>query len=155
MSQTGNWQLAQVNIGRIRAPITDPLMAEFTAALAEINALAEASPGYVWRLQDASGDATSIQAFPDPLLLVNISVWTDVASLQTYTYRSVHGRFFGRRQEWFEKHAGAHLALWWLPAGHIPTLAEAKERLATLDKQGPSAAAFTFRTAYPAPADCS
>lgn len=145
------WQLAQINIGRARGPMTDPVMAEFTGALAEINALAEASPGFVWRLQDNSGDATSIQAFPDPLILVNMSVWTDVASLQNYAYRTVHGKFFARREEWFEKFPSAHAALWWIPAGHLPTVGEAKERLAKIDRLGPTAEAFTFRQSFPAP----
>lgn len=149
----GPWHLAQINLARMRAPLDDPLMAEFSAALAEVNALAESSPGFVWRLKEASGDATSIQAFADPRILVNMSVWTDVESLQKYAYRSLHGRFFARRQNWFEKPTEAHLALWWIPAGHIPTLAEAKERLLTLGRNGPSVAAFTFREEFPAPAD--
>jgi hypothetical protein len=148
---TTHWHLAQVNIGRIRAPMNDPIMAEFAQALDEINALAEASPGFIWRLKDDSGNATAIVAFPDPRQLVNLSVWSDLASLQAYVYRSVHGRFFARREAWFEKLAGAHLALWWIPAGYIPTVNEAKERLAVLDRLGPTAEAFTFRQAFAAP----
>lgn len=148
----GAWHLAQINIARMRAPLDDPLMAEFSAALAEVNALAEASPGFVWRLKDASGDATSIQAFADPRILVNMSVWTGIETLQNYAYRSLHGRFFARRQNWFEKSTEAHLALWWIPAGQIPTVAQAKERLVTLGQKGPSTEAFTFRETFPAPA---
>jgi hypothetical protein len=147
------WHLAQVNIGRIVAPMDDPRMAEFAAALAEINALAEASPGFVWRLKDASGDATSIQAFDDPRMLVNISVWTGLEALKHYVYRTDHGKYFARRQNWFEKPTGAYLALWWIPAGHIPTTAEAKERLALIDRQGATAQAFLFRTAFPPPGE--
>ncbi len=144
-------QLAQVNIGRIRAPMNDPVMAEFAAALIDVNGLAEQSPGFVWRLKDGSGDATSIQAFPDPLIVVNMSVWQDVLSLQNYVYRTMHGRFFARWQSWFEKYDGAHVALWWIPAGHIPAVAEAKERLAIITARGLSADAFTFREAFPPP----
>lgn len=145
------WQLAQINIGRVRAPMDDPIMAEFKSALAEVNALAEAAPGFVWRLKDESDNATSIKAFPDPRLLVNMSVWTGVAPLQDYVYRSMHGTFFARRQNWFERYDGAHLALWWVPAGAVPTLDEAKERLSLLERSGPTDRAFTFRHVYPAP----
>ncbi|HVU23604.1 MAG TPA: DUF3291 domain-containing protein [Opitutus sp.] len=110
------------------------------------------APGFIWRLKDDSGNATSIAAFPDPLLLVNLSVWTDIASLQDYVYRSVHGKYFARRAAWFEKPERPHLALWWIPAGHIPTVDEAKIRLARLEAAGPSADAFTFRSAFPPPA---
>jgi hypothetical protein len=146
------WHLAQINIGRIRAPMGDPIMADFKSALAEVNALAEAAPGFVWRLKDNSGDATSIKAFPDPMLLVNMSVWTDVLALQNYVYRTLHARFFARRQEWFERYEGAHVALWWIRADVKPTLEEAKERLALIERIGPSKDAFTFRKMFPAPA---
>jgi hypothetical protein len=151
MSTTSGWQLAQVNIGRIRAPMTDPVMAEFAAALEEINALAEATPGFVWRLKDDSGNATSIHVFPDPRLLVNMSVWSDFTVLQGYVYRSAHGKFFARRQAWFETYDGVYLALWWIPAGHLPTVDEAKERLALLGANGPTAQAFTFRMSFSPP----
>src|SRR4051812_47934207 len=106
MNVSPAWQLAQVNIGRIRAPMDDPIMAEFAAALDEINALAEAALGFVWRLKGTNGNATEISAFPDPRVLVNLSVWRDVDALQAYAYRSAHGRFFARRQAWFEKYEG-------------------------------------------------
>ncbi len=148
---TSGWHLAQVNIGRTKASMDDPIMAEFKAALVEINALAEANPGFVWRLKDDSGDATSIHAFPDPLVLVNLSVWTDLAGLQSYVYRSAHGEFFARRQAWFESYDGAYLALWWIPVGHTPTVQEAKTRLALLEAKGPTAEAFTFRKNFSPP----
>jgi len=151
MSATGTYQLAQVNIGRIRAAMDDPIMAEFKAALDEINALAEASPSFVWRLKDDSGNATSIVAFPDPRVLVNMSVWIDLASLHAYVYRSLHGEFFARRQAWFEKFESSYLALWWIPVGHIPTVDEAKARIESLDKNGPTPFAFTFRQSFPPP----
>jgi len=151
MNSSARWHLAQVNIGRIRGPMDSPIMAEFAAALDEINALAESSPGFVWRLKDSSGNATSIQAYTDPRQLVNMSVWTDLAALEKYVYRTAHGRFFARRQSWFEKMDTAHLALWWIPAGHLPTVEEAKERLAKLDALGPTPDAFTFRETFPPP----
>jgi hypothetical protein len=144
-----SFHLAQVNIGRIRAPMEDPIMADFKNALDEINALAEVSAGFVWRFKDDTGNATSVHVFPDPRLLLNMSVWTDVDSLRDYTYRSVHGKFFARRQAWFEKFEFSHLALWWIPAGHIPTPAEAKLRLESLDGQGPTPFAFTFKQTFP------
>ena len=145
------WHLAQINIARARGPMDGPVMAEFVAALDGINVLAEASPGFVWRLKDESGNATALRAFPDPLMLVNMSVWADVASLQLYVYRTMHGRFFARRQEWFEKLEHAYVALWWIPVGHEPTTDEAKQRLDLLERSGPSAAAFTFRQIFPPP----
>jgi hypothetical protein len=151
MTSGARYHLAQVNIGRVRAPLSDPIMAEFAGALNEINALAESSPGFVWRLKDDSGNATSIAAFPDPLIIVNLSVWTDVASLHTYAYRTVHAKFFARRAAWFEKFEPAHLALWWVPVGEMPTVNDAKERLASIDQNGATPFAFTFKQAFPAP----
>jgi hypothetical protein len=146
------WHLAQVNVGRIVAPMDDPRMAEFKAALAVINALAEASQGFVWRLKDDSGaGATSIHEFSDPRILINISVWTGIEALKHYVYRTDHGKYFARRQTWFEKPPGAYLALWWIPAGHVPTATEAKARLALIDQHGPTPEAFLFKTAFPPP----
>ena len=152
MSTAATFQLAQVNIGRIRAPMNDPIMAEFAEALNEINALAESTPGFVWRLKEESGNATGISAYPDPLVLVNMSVWSDLSALHGYVYRSAHGKFFARRQSWFDKYDGAYLALWWIPAGHRPTVAEAQQRLRTIESRGPTPEAFTFRQSFPAPA---
>jgi hypothetical protein len=144
--------LAQVNIGRLKAPIDDPLIADFVNQLDEINALADASPGFVWRLKDDSGNATAIPAFDDPQMIINMSVWESLEALRNYTYRSDHTRVLARRRDWFEKLELPHLALWWIPAGTLPTTAEAKERLALLAARGPTAAAFTFRDRFPAPA---
>lgn len=145
------WHLAQLNIAHARGPMDGPVMAEFAAALDEINALAEASPGFVWRLKDDTGNATAMRPFPDPQMLVNMSVWADLAALQQYVYRSLHGKFFARRQQWFEKLDRPHLVLWWIPAGHHPTVEEAKSRLDRLEAEGPTPAAFTFRQAFPPP----
>lgn len=135
--------LAQVNIATIRAPVGDPVVAEFVDNLDRINALADTAPGFVWRLQTDEGNATSIHAFPDPMLLVNMSVWESVEALQEYVYRSEHRDFVKRRREWFVD-GSTQLALWWVPAGEIPTLDDAKRRLAFLATHGPSPYAFRF-----------
>jgi hypothetical protein len=145
------YYLAQINIAQIRAPLDSEIMHGFTSALEEINALAEASPGFVWRLKTPAGDATSLRVFPDPRVIVNMSVWTDVPALKAYVFRSMHGRFFARRAEWFEKMDTPHLALWWLPEGELPTLDDAKARLASVAARGDTDQAFTFRTAFPPP----
>lgn len=143
--------LAQVNIGLLKAPIDDPLIGDFVAQLDEINALAEASPGYVWRLKDESGNATAIPAFDEPRMIINMSVWDSFESLRDYTYRSNHTRVLTRRREWFEKLDRPHFALWWIVAGSLPTVDEAKRRLALLAEHGPTPDAFTFRNHFPAP----
>jgi hypothetical protein len=144
------YQLAQLNIATMKAPLESPGMVDFVANLQRINALAEAAPGYVWRLQDEAGDATSIRPFGDEVL-VNLSVWADVRSLSDYVYKSAHSEMLKRRQEWFSKGSAAHMVLWWVPAGHRPTLPEAAERLALLREQGASAQAFSFRQAFAPP----
>ncbi|MBC9251285.1 hypothetical protein A9179_13500 [Pseudomonas alcaligenes] len=144
------YQLAQLNIASMKEPLESPGMADFVANLERINALAEASPGYVWRLQDEAGDATAIRPFGAEVL-VNLSLWRDVQALSDYVYKSAHNEMLKRRREWFDKVSEAHMVLWWVPAGHLPTVEEAAERLALLREQGPSARAFTFRQAFPAP----
>lgn len=147
------WHIAQLNVGRAVAPPGSPELADFMAALDRINALAESSPGFVWRLQSSSGNATDILVSEDPRFLVNMSVWSSVESLFGFVYRSGHTEFMKRRREWFEKPTEAHQVLWWVPAGHIPTVAEALERLAQLRREGPTARAFTFSQRHPAPGE--
>ena len=142
------WHLAQLNIGRMVAPIDAPEVAEFVANLEPINALADRSPGFVWRLQTDAGNATSIHAFDDERLLLNMSVWESIETLRAFAYTSAHTGVLRRRAEWFERLAEAHLVLWWVPAGHIPTVEEAVDRLEQLRRDGPSPAAFTFRTPF-------
>jgi Domain of unknown function (DUF3291) len=144
----GAFQLAQVNIGRPRGQMTDPVMAEFVARLPEINALADQSPGFVWRLQTEDGDATAVRPYEDPGILINLSVWNDLPSLRTYVYRSAHAAVMRRRREWFERFERIYAALWWVPAGHHPSVAEAVARLAHLQEHGPTALAFTFGEPY-------
>jgi heme-degrading monooxygenase HmoA len=142
--------LAQVNIARMKAPLDSPTMAGFVARLDEINALADRSPGFVWRLQDDAGNATGIRAYEDESIVFNLSVWESVEALKAYAYHTAHAELLRQRSLWFEKFAGAFLALWWVPAGHRPSVDEAKQRLAHLEAKGPSPFAFTFRELFPA-----
>ena len=142
--------LAQLNIGRIKGAMDSPVMADFAANLDRINALAEASPGFVWRLQTEEGDATALRPFDDERMLVNMSVWRDVAALNRYVYTSAHVELMRRRREWFEPMREAFLVLWWVPEGHQPSVAEAIERLEHLRAHGPTPWAFNFRQAFTA-----
>jgi Domain of unknown function (DUF3291) len=147
------WHLAQLNIAHPLAPLDDTRMAGFVGGLAEINALADAAPGFVWRLRDEDGqDATSLRPY-GPDIMVNYSVWESVEALRDFAYRGPHLESLRRRREWFD-YAGieAHLVLWWVPAGVIPTLDEARDRLDMLTRKGPGPDAFTLRKAYPPPA---
>jgi hypothetical protein len=137
--------LAQLNIGRLRAPMDDPMIDDFRAHLEPVNALAEVSPGYVWRLQDDSGNATSIKPFGDDLEIVNLTVWESIDALADFTYRSAHVEFLRRRREFFEAPTDAILCLWWIPEGTIPTVEDAIARLEHLRVHGPTPRAFTFR----------
>jgi Domain of unknown function (DUF3291) len=142
------WHVAQLNIGRMVAPITAPEVADFVANLEPINALADRSPGFVWRLQTEAGNATSVHAFDDELLLLNMSVWESIEALRAFTYTTAHTAVLRRRAEWFERLAEAHLVLWWVPAGHLPSVDEAIERLERLRRNGPTPEAFTFRAPF-------
>jgi hypothetical protein len=146
--QSGKLQLAQINIGRLRAQTDDPMIAGFMAALDEINALAERSPGFVWRFMTEDGNATAVRPFEDELLLINMSVWESVESLGDYVYRSDHTGYLRRRREWFERIREAIVALWWVPAGHRPSVAEGIERINLLRANGPTSQAFTFRQPF-------
>lgn len=143
--------LAQANIARMRAPIDDPIMEGFRSQLERINAIADDSPGFVWRLQTADGNATAIRAFEDERILFNMSVWDSIEALHGYVYQSGHVGPLRKRREWFESLEGPNLVLWWIPAGHIPTVVEAKEKLQALEERGPTQNAFTFRSFFPAP----
>lgn len=144
--------LAQVNVARLRAPLDAPELADFVAALDPVNALADAAPGFVWRLQTDEGDATSIRAFDDDMIIVNMSVWESLEALRDFVYRSDHRTFLARRRQWFERMDAPMVALWWVPAGHRPTVAEAKQRLDALGRLGATPEAFSFRRSFPAPA---
>jgi hypothetical protein len=144
----GRYHLAQLNIARFRLPLDDPEMAGFVEALDPLNAIADAAPGFVWRLQTEEGNATSIHAFDDDLLLINMSVWESVEALAAYVYGPDHVAVMRRRREWAERMEEAYLVLWWVPAGWIPTIDEAKERLEHLREHGPTAHAFTFKRRF-------
>ena len=138
--------LAQVNVARLLAPVDSPQIADFVAGLDTINALAERSPGFVWRLQDDAGDATSIRVFDDEMIMINLSVWESPDALKGFVYRTDHRDYFMRRSEWFEQLDQPYAALWWVPSGHRPTTTEAVERLERLRSDGPTEHAFTFAT---------
>lgn len=146
-----DWHLAQVNIGRLRAPIDDPLIADFVAALDHVNALADGAPGFVWRLQSDSGNATDIQPTDDELVIINMSVWESIEALADFVYRSGHTAFLRRRREWFERYGRAYVALWWIPAGRLPTIADALDRLARIEAQGTTPEAFNFANRFSQP----
>ena len=144
------YHLAEINLARLRAPLDDPAMADFVAQLEAINAIADQSPGFVWRLKAEDGGASSyIRAFDDDQLLINMSVWESVEALQAYVYRSPHGTVFRDRKRWFEPLNGPAVALWWVPVGHIPTVEEGKERWERLARLGPTPEAFTFKDEFP------
>jgi hypothetical protein len=150
---THRYHLAQINVGRLIAPSDDPQVADFFADLDRINAIADASPGFIWRLQGESGNATDIQTSPDPRFIVNMSVWEDAEALFAFVYRSAHTPVMARRREWFGRFDGAFQALWWIEAGSIPSIDQGLARLWQLDRFGPSPHAFTFKNRYPAPGE--
>jgi hypothetical protein len=145
------WHLAQINIGRLVAPQGDPRVQPFFDALDRINALAEASPGFVWRLKDDGGNATDLAFGPDPLTIPNMSVWTDADALFDFVYRSAHTPVMAKRRDYFERFDGPYQALWWIPAGTIPTVHDGLSRLWLLERFGPCPQAFTFKARFPAP----
>ncbi|MGW4946436.1 DUF3291 domain-containing protein [Actinoplanes sp. NPDC004185] len=149
---TSAFQLAQFNVARLRAPLTDPSNVDFVVGLELINALADSAPGFVWRLAEGpDGDATAVRPL-DPDIIVTLSVWDSIESLRAFSYQSAHLDYLRRRRDWFLPHdRPASLVLWWIPAGHVPTVEEACERL-ELVAAGASPEAFTFRQAFPAPA---
>ena len=143
-----NHELAQLNIARLAAPLESPQLKDFVDNLDRINALAEGSPGFVWRFQDYAGNATSARPFGEEYL-VNLTVWTDIESLHRYVYRSAHAEIMARRKEWFQPMREAWTVLWWVPAGHRPGFTEAYEKLQQLRANGPTADAFTFKQPQP------
>jgi hypothetical protein len=147
--------LAQVNVATLRAPLDGPELAGFVAQLEPLNALADQSPGFVWRLQTEDGDATAIRPFDDDRVMVNLSVWASLEALRTFVYATRHLEVMRHRRVWFHRMPDPYLALWWVPAGTIPTVAEARDRLELLAAKGPTADAFTFRAPFGEPADAT
>lgn len=148
-----SWQLAQLNVALPMEPLDAPALADFVASLAPVNALADRAPGFVWRLQTEEGDATAVRPFGYRRIIVNLSVWESVFALADFVYGGEHLEVMRRRKEWFLPMREAHTVLWWVPAGRVPTVEEAAERLDLLRRRGASPAAFTFRTAFPPPPD--
>jgi hypothetical protein len=154
-----DYVVAQVNIGRLLAPLDSPVIAGFVAALDPVNAVADAAPGFVWRLQTEDGNATALRAFEDDAggaeggILINMSVWESVEALGAYMYGAAHLAVLRRRREWFEHMTDAYTALWWVPRGHIPTITEAEDRVRHLRQHGPTPQAFTLKAHFPPPGD--
>lgn len=142
-----HYHLAQLNLARTRFPLDDPRMAEFMGNLNRINELGKAAPGFVWILETESGNATNIHAFDDPAILINLTVWESVETLRHFAYRTEHVDYVRRRHEWFETLI-PYMVLWWIPAGHIPSIEESKERLSHFETHGPTPFAFTFSRTY-------
>lgn len=145
--------LAQINIGRLVAPIDHPQIADFVRQLDDVNALADASPGFVWRLQSESGNAIDIAYNDDPFVIVNMSVWKSVETLREFVYKSHHIDVLRDRYKWFEKMSKPYYCLWWVPAGHIPSVAEGRERLEHYQENGPTAYSFWFGKEFPQPSE--
>ena len=144
--QPAGTHLAQLNVGRIRYPTDDPRMAEFMGALDSVNALAERSTGFVWRLKDDSNNATSILVTPDPSFLINLSVWETPERLEQFVWNTVHKRFYMKKGNWFAPMQTPHFVMWWIPAGQLPTPQEALARLDHLTRHGPSEHAFAWES---------
>jgi len=142
------FHLAQVNIARMNTPLEDPAMADFVARLDEINALADGADGFVWRFQTDEGNATYLRPYDDGRILFNLSVWESIEALKAYVYRTAHAELLRDRRKWFGQMRESYLALWWVPAGHIPSVEEAKQRLEHIRVHGPSPVAFTFKQAF-------
>ena len=144
------YHIAQLNIGRALAPVDDPLMADFTNNLLRINTLGHNTPGFAWQLLTEDGDSTAFRMFADDdSLLINMTVWESIEALFQFTYHSEHTDFLRRRREWFAPLPDLPvLVLWWVPAGHHPSLEEAKAKLLHLKQHGPTPLAFTFRQRY-------
>ena len=146
------YHLAEINVARMKGVnIDDPIMQEFVDNLGVINELAEASDGFVWRLKDDNDNATSLNPYNDEQVIINVSVWESIETLQQYVFKSFHSEFLKRRKEWFYKYGKVHTAMWWVEAGQVPTLQEAVDKLAYLQEQGASVEAFTFKDRFPCP----
>jgi hypothetical protein len=142
--------LAEINVARLLHPLDDPRIADFVDNLDRINALAERAEGFVWRLKDEAGNATQIRAYEDPKVIVNMSVWRSPEALYDFTYKTMHRRFVQRRKEWFDLFGSAYLALWWVAEDHRPAVGEGQQRLAHLERFGPTAWSFNFRRLFDA-----
>lgn len=146
------YHLAQVNIAKMKADIDDPIMQDFVDNLEGVNSIADDSPGFIWRLETDEGDATSLRVFEDNMLLVNMSVWESIDDLKKFVYETFHVEILKRKKEWFDKFDGVYQVMWWVKAGTIPDVDDARARLAYLQNHGESEHAFNFRRSF-APAE--
>lgn len=154
-ADTSGWHLAQLNVATALFATDDPRMEGFMSRLDGVNALADSQPGFVWRLQSDSGNATDIDAGGGPMYLVNLSVWESFEALSEFVYDTLHRDVMLRRREWFEKPTSAYQVLWWVEAGHIPSVEEGLERLASIQANGPNPEAFSFAKSFPPPSSGS
>lgn len=150
------FELAQVNLGHLVAPLDDPRLADFMAALDPVNAVADKAPGFLWRLQTDEGNATGVEAFgwdagESAGVIVNMSVWTDLESLKAFVASDLHRAVLLRRNNWFQPIREAKVACWWVPAGRRPSTLQAEERVRHLREHGPTPFAFTLRHSFPSP----
>ncbi len=146
------YQIAEINVARMKGvDINDPVMKEFADALDAVNAEAERSDGFVWRLKGDNNNATSLNPYQDEQVIINVSVWESIEALEVFMYKTFHAVFLRRRKEWFQTYGKAHTALWWIPAGQFPAMAEAVDKLDELQRQGPSARVFDLRNKFAAP----
>jgi len=146
------YHIAEINIAKMKGvDINDPIMKEFVDNLDRVNEIAESSDGFVWRLKDESNNATSLNPYDDEQILINVSVWESIERLEHFMYKTFHSDFLKRRKEWFLAYGTAHTAMWWVPVGHLPSLQEAVDKLAYLQKHGASPESFDFRNKFEAP----
>ena len=146
--------IAQYNVARMRAPIDDPVMRGFASRLDELNHLGDRSTGFVWRYHTEDGTSISVRPYPDdPLVVINMTVWESIEALHRFTYRSAHGPMYAARHTWFEPMGGHTLVLWWVPAGHRPSIDEGLSRLWMLDRYGRSPQSFSFKARFPRPGE--
>jgi len=147
-----DYQLAEINVARMKGVnIDDPIMQEFVDNLDRVNELAENSEGFVWRLQDDNNDATSFNPYNDEQIIINVSVWDSIETLQSFVFKTFHSDFLKRRKEWFHTYGKVHTAMWWIPAGQFPTVEDAVKKLDDLQKNGPSQEVFNFRNKFSKP----
>ncbi len=147
-----NYNIAEINIARMKGvDINDPIMKEFVENLDAVNQIAESSEGFIWRLKDDNNNATSLNPYDDEQVIINVSVWESIETLENFMYKTFHSEFLKRRKEWFVAYGTAHTAMWWVTAGHTPTLQEAVDKLDHLQKNGASADSFDFRNKFAAP----
>lgn len=145
------YELAQVNIARLKHPLDSAELKDFVDNLDPVNAVADAADGFVWRLQDETGNATDMRVFGDDTMMVNMSVWRDTNALTAFMYQGMHRELLARRYEFFERVKEVMTTMWWVPAGHRPTVREAEDRLLHVREHGPTQYAFTLRTPFPPP----